>query len=39
LSRVLMNSAAVKNPGIIDEAVKQFGSDTITIVFIHYILH
>jgi len=34
-----MNSAAVKNPGIIDEAVKQFGSDTITIVFIHYILH
>ncbi len=30
-SKVLMNSAAVKNPNLIDEAVKRFGSDTITI--------
>lgn len=30
-SKVSVNSAAVKNPNLIDEAVKRFGSDTITI--------
>ena len=30
-SKVSMNSAVVKNPDLIDEAVKRFGSDTITI--------
>lgn len=30
-SKVSMNSAVVKNPNLIDEAVKRFGSDTITI--------